>query len=40
MKCRLVAVDPKRDLALLRLKHAKPTMKPLALASRSALPAH
>jgi serine protease Do len=39
MQCRIVAADPKRDLALLRIKREKPpAMKALSMAAKSASP--
>jgi S1-C subfamily serine protease len=38
LQCVVAAVDPKRDLALLRLKSDKPAIRPLPLAARSASP--
>lgn len=38
MRCVVAAADPKRDLALLRIKEDKPVMRPLPLAPRSASP--
>jgi S1-C subfamily serine protease len=38
MMCTVAAIDPKRDLALLKLKSDKPVMRPLPLAAKSASP--